>query len=134
MNRAIDKFDNMLSKIITRSYQAVLDCNFIDLHILTLNHELNILKEFETVEEQLSNKVNSILTDLIQMEDVISKANNVIEAHKRALQENQDKQKDIQEHFLIVVHNNKFYDFLRRIFRKKYKPPKVHREGKKHCI
>lgn len=32
----------------------------------------------------------------------------------------------IYEKFKHATENNKFYDFLRKVFRKKYKPPKIH--------
>lgn len=130
MNDKIDAFDTILKNMVTKSLFTALDASFIDLHLLTLHQELNILKDFEAVEEQLSEKVNNILKELINMEELMNKANGVIDQHQATLQNLQEKEKEIQEHFQIIVQNNKFYDFLRKIFRKRYKPPKVHTDGK----
>lgn len=35
----------------------------------------------------------------------------------------------IQEKFKVAVETNKFYDFLKKVFKKKYKPPKVKTDG-----
>lgn len=130
MEHEIEVFDNAISDMIKESCKVKRMIYFIDAHLLTLNQELNILKDFEAVEEELSMKVNAILQELIDMEEIISKANKVIEERSRYLIQVQDKEKEINEHFQVVVQNNKFYKFLRRIFRKKYHPPKQHTGGK----
>lgn len=129
MEEEIDAFDKALEELFTESVDVTLRATVVDLHILTLHHELIILKEFESVEEQLSLKVNHTLQELIDMEQWINEINHVLEDHKSVVVELQGKEKDIQDQFLTVVQNNKFYDFLRRIFRKRYKPPKMHTEG-----
>lgn len=35
----------------------------------------------------------------------------------------------IQDKFKSAVENNKFYDFLKKVFKKKFKPPKVKTDG-----
>lgn len=130
MEHGIDSFDNKILEIITESHKVKRAVYFIDAHLLTLNQELTILKDFEAVEEELSMKVNAILQELIDMEELISKANKVIEERSRHLLQLQDKEKEINEHFQLVVQSNKFYTFLRRIFRKKYHPPKQHTGGR----
>lgn len=129
MEEAIEAFDKSLGDLFTESVEVALKANVIDLQILTLHHELIILKEFESVEEQLSQKVNQTLQELIDMEQSINEINHVLEDHKSTVAELQSKEKDIQDQFMTVVQNNKFFDFLRRIFRKRYRPPKIHTEG-----
>lgn len=129
MEEAIDAFDKDVEKLYTESVETILKANMIDLQILSLHHELLILKEFESVEEQLATKVNQTLQQLIDMEQGINELRHVLEDHKTAVTDLQTKEKDIQDQFMTVVQNNKFFDFLRRIFRKKYKPPKVQTDG-----
>lgn len=40
----------------------------------------------------------------------------------------------IQDKFKSAVENNKFYDFLKKVFKKKFKPPKVKTDGTKISI
>lgn len=134
MEEAIDAFDKALEQLFTESVNVVLKANVIDLHILSLHHELIILKEFESVENQLSTKVNQTLQHLIDMEQGIVDLQHLLEDHKTTVVDLQSKEKDIQDQFLTVVQNNKFFDFLRKIFRKKYKPPKVQTEGLPNCF
>lgn len=130
MGEAIDAFDRSLEELFTESVEVTLKANVIDLQIIARHHELIILKEFESVEEQLSQKVNQTLQELIDMEQSINELNHILEDHKSTVTELQSKEKDIQDQFLTVVQNNKFFDFLRRIFRKRYKPPKLHTDGR----
>lgn len=119
MDSEIDNFDKHIDELVTESYQVKLKTNIIDVHILTLNQELSILKDFEAVEEELQQKVNSILLELIDIENTITKQEHLINDHKRMIEQLQEKEKELNEHFMSVVQNNKFYDFLRRIFRKR---------------
>lgn len=129
MVQAINVFDKDVEKLVTECLEVNLKANFIDLHILKLYQELIILRDFEAVEDELSDKVNQTLTELIKMEEEIVTAKNVIESHKRTVENLTVKEKDTQEQFILVVQNNKFFDFLKKIFKKKYKPPKVHQDG-----
>lgn len=129
MEDDINAFDQAVKDLFAESVDVVLKANIIDLHILSLHHELIILKEFESVEEQLATKVNTTLQQLIDMEQGISNLKRILEDHKATVADLHVKEKEIQDQFISVVQNNKFFDFLRRIFRKKYKPPKVQREG-----
>lgn len=129
MHEAINAFDASLENMFTVSVDVALKANIIDLHILSLHHELIILKEFESVENQLAAKVNQTLQHLIDMEQGITDLQRVLESHKTTVTDLQSKEKDIQDQFMTVVQNNKFFDFLRKIFRKRYKPPKVLTEG-----
>lgn len=129
MDEAIDAFDESLQDLFTESVDVVVKANVVDLHILSLHHELIILKEFESVENQLAAKVNQTLQHLIDMEQGISDLQRILQSHKTTVADLQSKEKDIQDQFMTVVQNNKFFDFLRRIFRKKYKPPKLQTEG-----
>lgn len=39
--------------------------------------------------------------------------------------QNQEKEKDVHRAFQEIISENKFADYLTRIFKKKYKPPKT---------
>lgn len=47
-----------------------------------------------------------------------------IETRKRIILRNDELQKTLQVNFLAAVSDNKYVDFLKGIFKKKYKPPK----------
>ncbi|KAK4886372.1 hypothetical protein RN001_002643 [Aquatica leii] len=123
---AVQQFDEKVVKLSQKKITVTRDGDLLDLYILTLNQELNILKKFESVEDALQNKVNSRIEETLDMKDVITSLINNIEGHKREIDRLQEEEKSIWQFFFIMVADSKFYDFLRRIFKKKYKPPKVY--------
>lgn len=126
MNRLIETFDKELVMLFQEQIQVLTDANAMDLQLLTVHQELNILKDFEMVEEQLQEKVHARMEDLLDMQDILRELNKRVDGHKREIDQLQETEKEIQREFFSAVTDNKFYDFLRRIFRKKYRPPKVH--------
>lgn len=49
-----------------------------------------------------------------------------IDEHKAEKERLETACQDLQRQFKKIVQDNKFADFLRRIFKKKYRPPRVH--------
>lgn len=125
MNNKIESYDNAVESIYDNRLQIFVDATFIDLHLLTLNQELLILKKSEAVEDIHTGNVHAIMEEMLDMQDLITDQNNKIDIRKREIEVLEEKGKQIQQRFLAAASDNKFYDFLRRIFKKKYKPPKI---------
>lgn len=125
MNKKIDSYDDAVEAIYNKRLQVAVDAIFLDLHLLTLNQELIILKKSEAVEDIHMGNVHTIMEEMLDMQDLITDQNNRIDVRKREIEILEEKGKEIQQRFLAAAGDNKFYDFLRRIFKKKYKPPKV---------
>lgn len=56
---AYDRFDQQLSNLEKERLEVVADSVYMDLFLLTLNHELIILKEYEETENQLRNLIKT---------------------------------------------------------------------------
>ncbi|CAG9858658.1 unnamed protein product [Phyllotreta striolata] len=124
MNEEIDGFNSILEEakdIVPTQLQGL----FIDLYILTLNQELNILKKMEDGEQTLMTKCSKSLRLVHNFEDYIDIEKNKKIEIENAFENNFLEESKIQEKFKHVAENDKFYDFLRRVFRKKYRPAKV---------
>lgn len=115
-----------MEELCREKIQVSVDADFMDIYILTLNEELTILKEFEATEEVLQQRVHHRLEELLDMQDVMQERNNKIQRLNREIKTLQIEENDIRDHFFVIARDNKFYDFLRRIFKKKYRPPKVY--------
>lgn len=126
MKSLIKTFDDDLETLYEEKHRVIVDVGFLDLHITALHQELLVLRKFESHEEMLSNAVNVNLLECMNMQDVITSITTKTEAHKAAIDILMEKEKSIEQQFYSAILDNKFYDFLRRIFRKKYKPPKEH--------
>lgn len=59
------------------------------------------------------------------MRDDMKRIELKIEEQHRYMEQGNLIMKELQQTFINSAKDNKFWDFLRRIFRKKYKPPKV---------
>lgn len=126
MQELIDLFEADFEKLVQQKYKLLPDVLFLDLHILSLHQELLVLSKFEFHENELSNNVNSNMLECMKMQDLITTTNNKIESLKNEIDTLLEKAKLIEQQFYTSILDNKFYDFLRRIFKKKYKPPKEH--------
>ncbi|KAK5643495.1 hypothetical protein RI129_007340 [Pyrocoelia pectoralis] len=126
MNNAMNKYDAKVVELSQNKIEVMRDCDLIDLHIISLNQELTILNAFESIENDLEAKVNANMVEMLDMQDEISVLAGSIDAYKREIEHLQEEEKAIQQQFLMAVVDNKFYSFLKRIFKKKYKPPKVY--------
>ncbi|VEN34308.1 unnamed protein product [Callosobruchus maculatus] len=129
MEQMINDFNNTIEETKMERLPLLARGNFIDLHILTLNQELNILKQFESQEDALTDKVNESLKKVHAKEDEIDTLKNKQEAIEAEIENLHQEEIKIQDKFRHAAENNKFYDFLKKVFKKKYKPPKVHVDG-----
>lgn len=125
MHAKIQSYDNAVESIYNRRLQVSVDAKFLDIYLLTLNQELLILKKSEAIEDVHTDNLHAIMEEMLDAQDLIADQTNKIEARKRDIEVLEEKGKAIQQRFLSATVDNKFYDFLRRIFKKKYKPPKV---------
>ncbi|KAL3267246.1 hypothetical protein HHI36_011379 [Cryptolaemus montrouzieri] len=127
MNDALEDFDDRLENLNNERAESLVDGFFCDLFLHKLHQELVILRDFEAHEEVLQEKVNSRMTNVLDMEDIIQEVKSQIETQNLAIEKNLEQQGLIHEQFNKLVHDNKFSDFLKKVFKKKYKPPKVKR-------
>lgn len=128
MRKTINDFDNKLEKLNSEKFKTEVNARLMDLFVVTLHQELIILKEFEALEGALQDKVNKKISEVLDMRDIIDDIGTQIIERNKTIDKSQDECKQLQTTFLQAVVDNKFYDFLRKVFRKKYKPPRVHKD------
>ncbi|CAG9840025.1 unnamed protein product [Diabrotica balteata] len=124
MNRTIEEFNQVIEEGKKARLPVHPRGNFVDIYILTLNQELNILKQFEDGEDSLQNKVNKCLQQVHAMEDDIDVDKNKKLDIEHEIESNRVEEMKIQEKFKHVTETNKYYDFLKKVFRKRFRPPK----------
>lgn len=125
MDDSIEKFDEKLESLANERLKISVDANFMDLYLLQLHQELIVLKDFELREDSLTDNVNNRIEELLDIQDLIKEVNNTIDIYKKEIIMLEEEAKKITAEFFQAINDNKFYDFLRKIFKKKYKPPKV---------
>ncbi|XP_069678702.1 cilia- and flagella-associated protein 44 [Periplaneta americana] len=119
------EFDKEVKKLSDLKNKINVDAKFLELHLLTLHQEMIILEAFENVEEEVSDKVLNSIKEKHEMEVKINECNKQIDLKNLSINDLMNKIRDIQNTFQATITDNKFADFLKKIFKKKYKPPKV---------
>ncbi|KAF7286507.1 hypothetical protein GWI33_004914 [Rhynchophorus ferrugineus] len=125
MEEQINKFNNWIYEARKARLPILIRGNFIDIYIVCLNEELQILKNAEADEDNLSQIVNNKLKELHKMEDMIDGLKAEKEDSLKKLETYKAEEAKVQEKFKIAAENNKFYDFLKKVFKKKFRPPKI---------
>ncbi|CAH2076498.1 unnamed protein product, partial [Iphiclides podalirius] len=85
---------------------------------------MNVLNRFEAHEDRLAERVYAKLMQIRGVQDQIQDCEQRIEEHQAEKEQLDASCQELQSQFKQLVHDNKFADFLRRIFKKKYRPPR----------
>ena len=68
MEMKIEAFDREVEDLAHLKLRVNVEAKFLELHVLTLQQELTVLKDFEDVDEEVSNKILNSLKDKHDME------------------------------------------------------------------
>lgn len=128
MDMNIRDFDVAIVQLNEKKYQLEVELEFLELYLLTLHQEVLILKKFEAAEEEKENKLFDKLKEKRDFQKKMNEINNRVEGRHREIRRCEEEIKNLVTVFHATVADNKFYDFLRRVFKKKYRPPKVKSE------
>lgn len=121
----IESYDKNLFKLMIERINVEVEAKFLDQYLLTVNQEVWALKDFERLEHNLIEKVDEQLIARNTVQQQIINLRNKIENVRKDIEKLNSDEKIIHNQFLANCTDNKFADFLRRIFRKKYRPPKI---------
>lgn len=125
MEEEIEYFNDLIEQVKTERLPNLFSGNFVDIYIGTLNLELNVLKKYEEGEDKLMAKVQHSLSLVHNLQDILDNHSNNKEEIGLKIENLIVEENKIQEKFKQATETNKFYDFLKKVFKKKYKPPKV---------
>ncbi|XP_046813293.1 cilia- and flagella-associated protein 44 isoform X2 [Vespa crabro] len=120
------EFDKQLDELEEERLDIIAESIYMNLHLLTLHQEYIILKEYEEKETLLRKNVDEKLEEEAAIIQKIHATSNKIERKKKNITKLQESIQDIAYEYLTSIQNNKFQNFLRKIFKKKYKLPKEH--------
>ncbi|KAK6486478.1 cilia- and flagella-associated protein 44-like [Huso huso] len=118
----IKNFDAELRLLRHHKLKADINVKMADLRHVTLFEELLLLKEFEKRENSLLEKVNSRIEEQLEIQDKAEECLQQLEAKKRDIAKLQEREKTLHSTFHVSLgENNKFADFLTKVFKKKIK-------------
>ncbi|XP_063361265.1 cilia- and flagella-associated protein 44 [Cydia amplana] len=121
---AVQKYDSRLRQLQRERIRVQEKNQLLELTLCQLHREMNVLNRFEAHEDRLAERVYVKLMQVRAVQEMIKDCEQRIEEHF-AEKENLDVLcQELQRQFKKLVQDNKFADFLRRIFKKKYRPPR----------
>lgn len=124
LNKSIDEFNQEIIALKEKRLETNLNVKFLEIYLLTLCQELWILKDFEKLEDVKFDDLLRKTSQRTQIQVKILERKNQIEYARRSIDNLTEEEKSIHHKFSSQCSNNKFSEFFRRIFKKKYKAPK----------
>ncbi|XP_055921167.1 cilia- and flagella-associated protein 44 [Eupeodes corollae] len=124
VNEKINSFDEELQKVASDRVRFEVEIKYLEyLEEMSLQ-ELVILQNSVVTEKSLVERDEAAKTARNEISSKIKKLNNEIDAMTKSFSLLKDDIKRVQVEFNEAIKGNKFFKFLKRIFEKKYKPPK----------
>ncbi|XP_043471636.1 cilia- and flagella-associated protein 44 [Leptopilina heterotoma] len=117
--------DNDLDELEKNRVEVAMESEYLNLFLLTLHQELIILRNFEATENSLTDTVNNKIKECAIAKKKIQSITVQMENKNKEIIKLQDKIKELSVQYRDLINENKFRDFLLRIFKKKFKQPKA---------
>ncbi|XP_019696509.1 uncharacterized protein LOC105182290 [Harpegnathos saltator] len=116
-----ENLDKKLDKLEHDRLDIVAENVNINLFLLTLRQEYIILKEYETMENMLHDKVNRKIDEIIAIKQKIQEITDKADSKMKEITKLRNQIKDITSEYMKNISEDEFRNFLCRIFKKKYK-------------
>lgn len=121
----IRRFDDELHRLHESRLQIEVAVKFLDVFLLTLNQELWVLRDFKQLEDKLIGNVNDKIIAQNNINAELTATKQAIEQHRKNIEQGGVDEKLLTTQFVAAATGNKFWDFLRKAYKKKFRPPKV---------
>ncbi|XP_066534174.1 cilia- and flagella-associated protein 44 isoform X2 [Hoplias malabaricus] len=122
MEEAVWTFDAEVCLLRDEKLRLDVQMKQADLRLLTLFEELLLMKEFEMRENTLQERMNTRNQEERELRSKLEECKQQLEQKRRDIAKLQEKEKSLNATFHTSLgENNKFTDFLTRVFKKKIK-------------
>ncbi|KAL0968428.1 hypothetical protein UPYG_G00266720 [Umbra pygmaea] len=122
MSTLVGQFDAELRLLRHEKLELDIQMKLADLRHVTLFQELLLLKEFEKSENPLQERLNACLDKKEDLRSKLNECKQALELKRKDITKLQEREKAIAATFQKALgENNKFADFLTRVFKKKIK-------------
>lgn len=127
LNEIDDKirtFDQKLHRTHVTRFHTKLESEFLASFMISLDQELYILRDSEEIESQLLRNAKHAMGTRNELQVVINATTRQLDELRKNIEKINEQIVALQLFYSNSIKGHKFYDFLRRIFKKKYRPPK----------
>lgn len=121
----INSFDQKLKDAYFKRFHTKLESEFLSAFMISLNQELYILRDSEEIESQLQRNAKYAMGVRNELQVVINATVRQLGDLKKIIESINEQIAALQVFFANTIKGHKFFDFLRRIFKKKYRAPKT---------
>lgn len=121
----INSFDQKLKDLYVKRFYTKLESEFLSAYMISLNQELYIQRDSEEIESQLQRNAKHAMGVRNELQVVINATNRQLDDLKKNIDKITEQIAALQVFYANTIKGHKFFDFLRRIFKKKYRPPKI---------
>ncbi|XP_046809374.1 cilia- and flagella-associated protein 44 [Lucilia cuprina] len=118
-------FDARLLDLDKERLHTKFEVEFMTSYLIALNQELYILRDSEEIENRLLKNAEDAMKTRNQAQASINSLNRQIEELRKNCDRINEQISSVQVKFMSTTKGHKFFDFLRRIFKKKWRPPKA---------
>lgn len=122
-------FDEALTQLSHKKVEVKFEEEYLVCYMVSINQELYILRDSEVIENQLLANADEAMRSRNHMQTTINASKRQMDESRKACERLNEQISVIQLKFLSTTKGHKFFDFLRRIFKKKYRPPKPPKVG-----
>ncbi|KAG8038727.1 hypothetical protein G9C98_000282, partial [Cotesia typhae] len=125
IEKSYEEIDEELDKLEKERLEVQADSIYSELNQLTLQQELIVLREFEGKENLMIKNVDDGICQQEIIERKIQKLNSSIEIKKKEVLKITEKIKELNRQFASMISENKFSEYLKKIYRKKFKLTRI---------
>ncbi|KAF5302267.1 hypothetical protein FQA39_LY10306 [Lamprigera yunnana] len=116
IRETIQNFDDEVGTLAMESYVMTRDVHFLDLHMLTLNQELLILKDFETSEREINENINVRIKKLYELENETERyQKSILQSLTKTTELFKEGQR-LKNEFSSVAHKSLHFNYLKTVF------------------
>lgn len=124
MNRRVERFDREIHTLRESRLQIELRTTYLESFLLTLFQELWVLRDFKQLEDKLLANVNEQIVAQNDIGATLTDLKNTIEQHRKNIDQGNADVKLLNTQFVTMATGNRFWDFLRKAYRRKYRAPR----------
>lgn len=124
MNRRVERFDHEIHKLRESRLQIEVHSTYLENFLLTLFQEMWVMRDFKQLEDKLLANVNEQIDAQNDIAGTLTDLKNTIEQHRKNIDQGNADVKMLNTQFVAMATGNRFWDFLRKAYRRKYRAPR----------
>ncbi|KAK5643475.1 hypothetical protein RI129_007320 [Pyrocoelia pectoralis] len=116
IHKNIQQFDDAVNQLAKENCTIMQQINLLDLHIISLNQELIVLKKFEKTEKEINAKMYSKVEKLYEIQNSTQITTGFIYEHIANANQLLEENRNVKRQFLLAIMGNTHSSYFKMIF------------------